>query len=107
MIVWLIPFWTCSLGTTGRVMRLTVGGAHRRTWVERSKRRTRGSKLFWRLKSRPGRPLIRAELRALIRRIANENPSWGQERIANELLLLKIGIRYLENDQQVIVLTIG
>jgi hypothetical protein len=51
-----------------------------------------GWKLFWRLKSRPGRPLIPAELQALIRRIANENPSWGEERIANELLL-KIGIR--------------
>jgi hypothetical protein len=32
-----------------------------------------------------------SELQALIRRIANENPSWGEERIANELLL-KIGI---------------
>jgi transposase InsO family protein len=51
-----------------------------------------GWKLFWRLKSRPGRPPIPAELQALIRRIANENPSWGEERIANELLL-KIGIR--------------
>ena len=51
-----------------------------------------GWKLFWRLKSRRGRPPIPPELQALIRRIANENPSWGEERIANELLL-KIGIR--------------
>src|SRR5712671_1719825 len=51
-----------------------------------------GWKLFWRLKSRPGRPPIPPELQALIRRIANENPSWGEERIANELLL-KLGIR--------------
>jgi hypothetical protein len=51
-----------------------------------------GWSLFWRLKSRPGRPPIPAELQALIRRIANENPSWGEERIANELLL-KIGIQ--------------
>lgn len=50
-----------------------------------------GWKLFWRLKSRPGRQPIPAELRALIRRIANA-PSWGEERIANELQL-KIGIR--------------
>jgi hypothetical protein len=49
-------------------------------------------KLFWRLKSRSGRPAIPPELQALIRRIANENPSWGEERIANELLL-KIGVR--------------
>lgn len=51
-----------------------------------------GWKLFWRLKSRSGRPPIPRELQALIRRIANENPSWGEERIANELLL-KIGIQ--------------
>src|SRR6266702_2586014 len=51
-----------------------------------------GWKLFWRLKSRPGRPPIPVELQALIRRISNENPSWGEERIANELLL-KLGIR--------------
>jgi putative transposase len=51
-----------------------------------------GWKLFWRLKSRPGRPPIPAELRALIRQMAHENPWWGEERIANELLL-KIGIR--------------
>jgi transposase InsO family protein len=51
-----------------------------------------GWKLFWRLKSRPGRPPIPVELQALIRRISNENPSWGEERIANELLV-KLGIR--------------
>src|ERR1700736_890777 len=51
-----------------------------------------GWKLFWRLKSRSGRPPIPTEIQALIRRIASENPSWGEERIANELLL-KIGIR--------------
>jgi transposase InsO family protein len=32
------------------------------------------------------------ELRELIRRMARENPLWGQERIANELLL-KLGLR--------------
>jgi hypothetical protein len=51
-----------------------------------------GWKLFWRLKSRPGRPPIPQQLQALIRRMANENPSWGEERIANELLL-KLGIQ--------------
>jgi hypothetical protein len=51
-----------------------------------------GWKLFWRLKSRSGRPPIPIELQALIRRMANENPSWGEERIANELLL-KLGIQ--------------
>src|ERR1700730_3051714 len=47
---------------------------------------------FWRLKSRPGRPPIPEQLQVLIRRMAAENPSWGEERIANELLL-KLGIR--------------
>ncbi len=48
--------------------------------------------LFWRLKSWPGRPSIPPPIQALIYRIAGENPSWGEERIANELLL-KLGIR--------------
>ena len=48
--------------------------------------------LFWRYKARPGRPPVPVELRQLIRRMANENPTWGQERIANELLL-KLGLR--------------
>ncbi len=51
-----------------------------------------GWKLFWRLKSRPGRPPIPLEVQKLIRRMANENPSWGEQRIANELLL-KLGIQ--------------
>src|SRR5271169_389511 len=46
-----------------------------------------GWRLFWRMKSRPGRPAIPQQLQALIRRMASENPSWGEERIANELLL--------------------
>jgi transposase InsO family protein len=51
-----------------------------------------GFRLFWRWKSQPGRPSIPANLQALIRRMARENPSWGEERIANELLL-KLGLR--------------
>ena len=45
-----------------------------------------GFRLFWRWKSRPGRPPIPADLQVLIRRMARENPSWGEARIANELL---------------------
>jgi len=51
-----------------------------------------GWRLFWRVKSRPGRPPIPLELRQRIRRMASENPIWGEERIANELLL-KLGLR--------------
>ncbi|HTT09253.1 MAG TPA: integrase core domain-containing protein [Burkholderiaceae bacterium] len=51
-----------------------------------------GWRLLWRIKSKSGRPPICADLRALIRRMANENHLWGEERIANELLL-KLGIR--------------
>lgn len=44
-----------------------------------------GFRLSWRYKSQTGRPPIPAELRALIRRMAKENPLWGEERIASEL----------------------
>lgn len=51
-----------------------------------------GFRLVWRWKSRAGRQPIPAELRELIRRMAEDNPVWGQERIANELLV-KLGLR--------------
>jgi putative transposase len=48
---------------------------------------------FWRWKSRSvGRPQVTTEVRNLIRRLAVENPSWGEKRIADELLL-KLQIR--------------
>jgi putative transposase len=52
----------------------------------------RGFRLLWRWTSRPGRPPIPPNLQALIRRMARENLTWGEERIANELLL-KLGLR--------------
>jgi hypothetical protein len=43
---------------------------------------------FWRWKSRPvGRPPVSAEVRRLIRRMAAENLTWGEERMADELWL--------------------
>ena len=59
----------------------TVVGWHRRGW-----------RLFWWWRSRCslGRPRLSAEVRALIARIARENPGWGAERIRGELL--KLGI---------------
>jgi putative transposase len=48
---------------------------------------------FWRWKSRPvGRPQVTTEVRNLIRRLAADNPTWGERRIADELLL-KLEIR--------------
>ena len=52
-----------------------------------------GFRLFWRGKSQTaGRPRLPNNLQALIREMAAENPSWGQERVADELQL-KLGIR--------------
>jgi putative transposase len=52
----------------------------------------KGFEFFWRRKCQSGRPRIPLALQRLIRRMARENPSWGEERIANELLL-KLGLR--------------
>src|ERR1700686_1770357 len=53
----------------------------------------KGFQLFWRWKSRPrGRPRLPAALRKLIVEMTQSNPTWGEERIAAELLL-KLGIR--------------
>ena len=51
----------------------------------------KGFKLFWKWKSRPGRPGIPVSLRHLITAMARDNPTWGQARIADELSL-KLGI---------------
>jgi len=42
----------------------------------------KGFQLFWRWKCQSGRPQIPPELQRLIRKMACENPSWGEERIA-------------------------
>jgi len=74
--------WLCDWRSCVIVVRPeTIVRWHRAGW-----------RLFWRYKSRPGRPPIPLELRQLIRRMASENLLWGEERIANELLV-KLGIR--------------
>jgi hypothetical protein len=45
-----------------------------RTWVAFAQRR------------RPGRPPLATEIRVLVRRLATENPTWGDRRIRGELL---------------------
>ena len=53
----------------------------------------KGFQLFWRFKSKhQGRPRLPADLRQLIGDMALANRTWGEERIAAELLL-KVGIR--------------
>lgn len=48
---------------------------------------------FWKWKSRGrGRPSLPVNLREIIRILDRENPTWGEERIADELLV-KFGIR--------------
>jgi hypothetical protein len=51
-----------------------------------------GFRWFWCWRSKPGRPAVPKDLQALIRRMILENPTWGQARIANELLL-KLGLQ--------------
>lgn len=51
-----------------------------------------GFRLVWGWKSKPGRPALPQDLQVLIRGMARDNLTWGQERIANELLL-KLGLR--------------
>jgi len=54
----------------------------------------RGFRLFWKWKSkRRGRPRISKDVQALIQQMAANNPTWGQERIAAELLV-KLGLRF-------------
>jgi transposase InsO family protein len=53
----------------------------------------RGFRVFWKWKSRSrGRPSVPADVQKLIVKMATNNPTWGDERIADELLL-KIGVQ--------------
>jgi transposase InsO family protein len=51
----------------------------------------KGFQFYWRWKSRGGRPALPKEVRQLIARMVQENITWGEERIADELSL-KLGI---------------
>ena len=78
--VWLSRLWPNWRSALAIVQPETVIQWHRQ-----------GFKLFWRWKSRagkPGRPPIQRELRDLIRRMSRENPLWGAPRILSELPLL-------------------
>ena len=56
-----------------------------------------GFRLYWRIRSRSksvGRPRINSEVRAIIRQMVKENPTWGAPRIHGELL--KLGFQISE-----------
>ena len=76
---WLSRLWNGWRSTLLIVQPQTVVAWHRQ-----------GFKLYWRFKSgkRPGRPKISREIRILIQRMAQDNPTWGVPRIKSELALL-------------------
>lgn len=78
-----LVFWSQWFDWRGALMIVqpeTLIGWHRK-----------GFKLFWRRKSKMGRPRLPEKIRQLIVRMVKENPTWGQERVAAELSL-KLGI---------------
>src|SRR5450759_4127850 len=79
LLVWMTKLWPSLLGAAQVVQPETILRWHRA-----------GFRCYWRWKSCPrgGRPLIEADLRALIRRMSVENPLWGAPRIHGELLKL-------------------
>ena len=55
----------------------------------------KGFRLFWKRKARrkgPGRPRVSKEIRDLVHKMAEANPSWGAPRIHGELKKLGIGV---------------
>ncbi len=77
--VWLSRLWRGSRSSLIVVQPETVIRWHRQ-----------GFRLYWRWKSRSrcGRPKLDAEIRALIRPMSRDNPTWGRRRIRSELHLL-------------------
>jgi len=81
--VWLSRVWDEWRATVLIVRPETVLAWHRR-----------GFRLFWTWRSRRrlGRPGVPADVRQLIRAMAEANPLWGAPRIHGELLKLGIGV---------------
>ncbi len=81
--VWLSRIWSDWRAALVLVQADTVVAWHRR-----------GFRLFWTWKSRrrTGRPSVPADVRALIRTMADANPLWGAPRIHGELRKLGIAV---------------
>src|ERR1700674_5090955 len=77
--VWLYHLWPRCLDTMVLVKPATVVQWHRQ-----------GFRLFWRWRSRSGRPSAQREIRDLIRQMSSANALWGAPRIHGELLKLRI-----------------
>ena len=79
--VWLYRLWPRCLEAMVLVKPATVIQWHRQ-----------GFRLFWRWRSRSGRPSLECEIRKLIRQMSSANPLWGTPRIHGELLKLGIEV---------------
>jgi hypothetical protein len=79
--VWLYRIWPRCLDALVLVKPATVVQWHRQ-----------GFRLFWRWRSKSGRPSVDREICALIRQVSSANPLWGAPRIHGELLKLGIEI---------------
>jgi putative transposase len=79
--VWLYRIWPQGLDAMVLVKPATVVEWHRK-----------GFRLYWRRRSRLGRPKIRREIRELVRKMSLANPLWGAPRIHGELLKLGIDV---------------
>jgi hypothetical protein len=75
--VWLYRVWPHCLDAMVLVKPVTVVQWHRQ-----------GFRLYWRWRSRWGRPSINREIRDLVRQMSRANPLWGAPRIHGELLKL-------------------
>jgi putative transposase len=79
--IWLYRVWPRCLNIMVLVKPATVVQWHRQ-----------GFRLFWRWRSRPGRPSVDRDIRKLIRQMSSANPLWGAPRIHSELFKLGIEI---------------
>ncbi len=79
--VWLYRVWPRCLDVLVLVKPATLVQWHRQ-----------GFRLYWRWRSRSGRPSINREIRDLVRQMSSANPLWGAPRIHGELLKLGIEI---------------
>ena len=79
--VWLYRLWPPYLDAIVLVKPATIVQWHRQ-----------GFRLYWRWRSRSGRPAADREVRELIREMSNADPIWGAPRIHGELLKLVIEV---------------